>query len=53
MFFPETELANNTEEIRYLLFSSLLILAEEFLNILNDGVGYLLIEIYVTGFLSV
>lgn len=40
MFFPEIELANNTDEICYLLFSSLLILAKEFLNILNDGVGH-------------
>lgn len=53
MFFPEIELANNTDKICYLLFSSVLILAKEFLNILNDGVGYLWIEIYVTGFLSV
>lgn len=41
MFFPEIELANNTDKICYLLFSSVLILAKEFLNILNDGVGHL------------
>lgn len=31
-FFPEIELANDTEEIHYLFFSPLLILAMEFLE---------------------